>query len=245
MNQQVCRLLPYSIVQGARNMAADEVLLEAAHRGTASLRFYGWSEPTLSLGYFQSERVRFEEPLLAPLPFVRRATGGATLVHHHEVTYGLALPVGSPWHDKESWLGKMHSIIQGALLRFEISSALQPPVEREPFRGVLCFQHLTPGDLLIGSSKVVGSAQRKQRGALLQHGAILLERSEFTPALPGIANLCGRKVEAADVCEAVTREFALQTDCVLRREDWSIQELERIDELVNAKYGSEKWTHKR
>ena len=91
----VVRLLPFAEAGGAHNMAADETLLEAAGAGQASLRFYGWSAPTVSLGYFQPHNVHISDPLLANLPYVRRPTGGATLVHHHEMTYALALPAES------------------------------------------------------------------------------------------------------------------------------------------------------
>src|SRR5205085_11240257 len=80
-----CRLLPYAVADGPHNMAADEVLLEAAFAGVASLRFYGWTTATVSLGYFQPERVRLDDGRLAGLPFVRRPSRGGTLVHHHEV----------------------------------------------------------------------------------------------------------------------------------------------------------------
>ena len=53
----------------------------------------------------------------------------------------------------------------------------------------LCFQHQTPGDLLVAGHKVVGSAQRRPHGATMQHGSILLRRSPHAPALPGIADL--------------------------------------------------------
>src|SRR5262249_20087454 len=98
------RLLPLEIADGATNMAADEVLLEGAVAGTAALRFYGWSEPTLSLGYFQPESERHTDAQLSPLPVVRRATGGSALVHDHELTYALALPAGFDWQPKGvSW----------------------------------------------------------------------------------------------------------------------------------------------
>src|SRR6516162_5517447 len=95
----VCRLLPYAVADGPHNMAADEVLLDAACAGLASLRFYGWFEPTVSLGYFQPHAAR-----LPGLPYVRRPSGGLMLVHHHEITYALALPAGAPWQGGESWL---------------------------------------------------------------------------------------------------------------------------------------------
>src|SRR5262249_54297242 len=103
------RVLPLETADGPTNMAADEVLLEAAVAGSASLRFYTWSEPTLSLGYFQHEALRHTDASLAGLPWVRRPSGGATLVHHHELTYALALPAGFDWQPKsQSWLCRFH-----------------------------------------------------------------------------------------------------------------------------------------
>ena len=83
---QTIRLLPFAPADGATNMAADEALLESAARGVASLRFYTWTEPMLSLGYFQPAEERQADANLARLAWVRRATGGAAIVHHHELT---------------------------------------------------------------------------------------------------------------------------------------------------------------
>src|SRR5262249_44203157 len=101
---QALRHLQLEGGSGAANMAADEVLLEAASRGTASLRFYTWAEATLSLGYFQPAAER-----LPGLPWVRRASGGSALVHDQELTYCLALPAGAPWQrGGESWICRFH-----------------------------------------------------------------------------------------------------------------------------------------
>src|SRR5437868_10093883 len=97
MSRVACRLLRFARADGPHNMAADEVLLESAVAGMASLRFYGWSAPTVSLGYFQPERMRRADERLARLAYVRRPTGGGALVHHHEVTYALALPANPAW----------------------------------------------------------------------------------------------------------------------------------------------------
>src|SRR5438093_839358 len=112
---QTVRLLPYAVADGPHNMAADEALLESAVAGTASLRFYGWSEATLSLGYFQPERLRLTDERLARLPFVRRASGGDALVHHHELTYALALPAGRDWQSRDPCLRCMHRVLAAAL----------------------------------------------------------------------------------------------------------------------------------
>ena len=53
MAEIIVRVLPFAVADGPHNMAADEVLLEGALAGVASLRCYGWTTPTVSLGYFQ------------------------------------------------------------------------------------------------------------------------------------------------------------------------------------------------
>ncbi len=198
MTAVVCRLLPLRATDGVHNMAADETLLESAAAGQPSLRFYTWSEPTVSLGYFQAASIRKTDPLLSNLPWVRRPSGGAALIHDREVTYALALPAGRQWQTGDSWLGRMHGIIGLALAELGVQAKAFSPVciKEGPFTGLLCFQHFTACDLMIQNAKVVGSAQRRQRGALVQHGGILLEQSPFTPALPGIRELSGKELTA-------------------------------------------------
>ena len=95
------RLLPLEFADGPHNMAADEVLIEtAAAQHRPSLRFYSWTTATVSLGYFQPAAARLSDQRLASLPWVRRPTGGATLVHHFELTYAIALPPGGPWQSE-------------------------------------------------------------------------------------------------------------------------------------------------
>ena len=216
-----CRLLPYSVADGPNNMAADESLLHCAVDGTASLRFYGWSQPTLSLGYFQSEQTRQADPRLAALPFVRRPSGGAALVHEHEVTYALALPADSYWNTRKPWLNKMHAIIGAALEKCSVPVQVHRSASGAPYSESWCFLNITTGDLLVGQSKICGSAQRRRSGALLQHGVILLAVCRHTPILPGIFELCGRRLDAQEVCACVAQEFSIQTGCTLLPADWT------------------------
>lgn len=243
-----CRILPFAAAGGPQNMAADEVLLESAVAGVATLRFYAWAEATLSLGYFQAERLRQADERLAHLPYVRRASGGAALVHHHEVTYALALPAGAPWQAREdkpaAWLCRMHRIIAGALGTLGVEAGAVG-CESEPFGGFLCFQHLTPGDLTFGPSKVVGSAQRRQRGALLQHGAILLATSPHAPVLPGIRQLTGKQLTHPEIRSAVRLAFTRDTGWVVVEGEWTAEERKRVEELAATKYSQPLWNRKR
>lgn len=227
-------------------MAADETLLETAALGIASFRMYGWSQPTLSLGYFQPNAASRSYPRLGELAWVRRPSGGAALVHHLEVTYALALPAGLPWQKRgESWLKAMHGIVREALARFGISSYPCGENEEHKFGDVLCFLHHTPGDLLIGEGKIGGSAQRKQRGALLQHGSILLAASPFTPQLPGIREWTGIHLAAESLAAAVTEQLINVTGWPLLAAEWTSPERERIEELSAGKYSQPAWNSKR
>jgi lipoate-protein ligase A len=232
------RLLPYAAADGAHNMAADEVLLEAA-AGTAGLRFYGWSEPTVSLGYFQARAAR-----LPGLPYVRRPSGGLMLVHHHELTYCLALPAGAVWQDGEPWLWRMHRIIAAALAALGVVVRPHDPPGSHPATP-LCFRHISAGDLLLGGAKVVGSAQRKHRGALMQHGGILLARSDYTPELPGLRELTGRPLGLEETMSAIRGAFVAETRWPLVVAGWDDRERERIEALAREKYGSATWNEKR
>ena len=80
-------------------MAVDEALVDdAAARGTCWLRFYGWAEPTLSLGYFQGHEERLAHRPSRQCPVVRRMSGGGAILHDAEITYSLAIPHAPiPW----------------------------------------------------------------------------------------------------------------------------------------------------
>jgi lipoate-protein ligase A len=238
------RLLPFAQADGPHNMAADEVLLHSAARGQASLRFYGWSQPTVSLGYFQPEARRLEDPLLRALPFVRRPTGGDALAHHHELTYCLAVPAKLYRRSGEPWCG-MHTVIAAALADLGIAAHLHCPAASDSFAGFLCFQHFTAGDLIVNGSKVVGSAQRRQRGAILQHGGILLATSPCTPSLPGLRERTGVELQVESLSAAIVRHLAAQTRWCVQPGNWTDEERAAIEKLATDRYRSGSWNAKR
>lgn len=227
-------------------MAADEALLEAAAAGIASLRFYGWSQPTLSLGYFQAAEAARSFPRLGELAWVRRPSGGAALVHHLEVTYALALPPGAPWQKRgESWLWRMHGILRDALAALGVAVRLCGEEEGQKRGEVLCFLHHTPGDVLIGEDKITGSAQRKMRGALLQHGSLLLTASPFTPQLPGSRELTGQDISPHNLCSATIESFTHHTGWKIEPAAWDDALRRRSEEIAAAKYTQNAWNGKR
>jgi len=178
-------------VSGSWNMAVDEVLLKAAvSRGECFLRWYRWSEPTVSLGHFQNLDELDAAGEFALLPRVKRLTGGGAILHHHEWTYSCLLPAGHPLARSPYELyAAVHERIIAVLAQYAIVAKLRGtalPAERETF---LCFGREDPNDVVLEGHKILGSAQRRRRGAVLQHGSLLMRRSEYAPQFPGVLDL--------------------------------------------------------
>ncbi len=199
----VFRLLIDPPAPGAWNMAVDEALLESATAGgSGALRLYQWNPATLSLGYFQAAADRESHAASRECPLVRRASGGGAILHDRELTYSIVLPQPAANALSATALyNSIHESLVAALVELGIPAVLHCPsahqvsgprqTAAEPF---LCFQRRTRGDVLCQGAKIVGSAQRRRRGAVLQHGSILLARSPQAPELPGIEDLAGRRL---------------------------------------------------
>lgn len=247
MEALTCRLLPWSSADGATNMAADEALVRwAAASGAPAFRCYGWDTATVSLGYFQPAAARQADPRLVALPWVRRPSGGATLVHHREMTYALALPPALATRSVEPWMIRMHRLIVQALGELGLAGRVHLVTGETIKHGdVLCFQQYTPGDVLCAGRKVVGSAQRKYHLALMQHGSVLLEQSEHTPALPGLRELTGVSLTAEQMAETLMAVLARDTGWALQRRDTTTAERAEVAELAQTKYAAAAWNEKR
>jgi lipoate-protein ligase A len=245
MSPTTCDLFPLLTADGPTQMAADEALLDhAAATGRPALRFYTWDPPTLSLGYFQPAADRLADPNLAALPYVRRPTGGGAIVHHHELTYALALPPGPPWQSGVPWPCRMHDTIRAAMSKFGVL-AVGCAGGQEAGRGAfVCFEHQTPGDVIFGGHKIVGSAQRKRGGALLQHGSILLAASPHAPRLPGVRELTGIAVEPFALAAAIGQAFSEATGWLLAAGEWRGAIRSRLEAGI-GKYRQPAWNDKR
>ena len=224
---------------GAWNMAVDEVLLETAiEREVATLRFYRWREPTASLGYFQREAVFFAETRFASLPSVRRLTGGGTLIHDRELTYSLTLPASQRLIARPM---ELYDLIHNAFIevfdqRGIVLRQRGSTVHRtdEP---LLCFAREDEHDLVLHGHKVLGSAQRRRRGAILQHGGLVLQASPATPELPGIGDLClGHELSGLET-DLVSRVASVVSESFVGAR-LSAEELVRVARLCSESYSS-------
>jgi lipoyl(octanoyl) transferase len=173
-------------MDGPDNMALDVALMLRARRtGETVLRIYGWSPPTLSFGRNQRVRDAVDPAALAAsgLGVVRRPTGGRTLLHHREITYSVTAPVEASM--RESY-ARINDILMNALARLEVPAVAAGPASARslPPSAAPCFAEPATGELVVDGRKLVGSAQWRDGGALLQHGSILLDDDQ-----PGIATV--------------------------------------------------------
>lgn len=175
---------------GEWNMAVDAALLAGYLAGTrTALRLYEWAEPTLSIGHFQQDREDVPDEL-AQLPRVRRLSGGGAILHDRELTYSCVVPAGHPLARQPLQLyDAMHARIISLLAEFGVAARLRGAEQARPGGPFLCFARGDERDIVLGEHKIVGSAQRRRKGGVLQHGSLLLQRSPLAPEFPGINDL--------------------------------------------------------
>jgi lipoate-protein ligase A len=250
----ICRILPHELGDGPGQMALDEALLDSvgATPESAVVRTYGWMRPTLSLGYFQPAALA-DDPRWAGLELVRRPTGGGALLHHHEITYAVIIPASHRLARRGPDLYRAaHEAIAGVLAelgvpasrRGEPGSGPQSDLLETP-KPFLCFADRDAQDLVWLGHKLVGSAQRRRAGGLLQHGSLLLAMSRFAPELPGLADLALIDTSAVDWHARISAALAGSLDLEAVPGLSTSEERRDAERLRLETYLSDRWTRKR
>ncbi|PAY19848.1 lipoate--protein ligase [Rhodopirellula sp. SM50] len=252
------RLLFHREGESAWNMAVDQAIAESvsaqAPSGSAptyTLRFYTWAAPTLSLGYFQSSADA--SPRFDPTKRVRRSTGGGAILHHHELTYSLSVPSSAGEHGARTDLyRRVHAAIINALHRHGIdarphylnktAAAETLAASDDPF---LCFQRRTDEDLIVSGYKVLGSAQRRFKRSILQHGSLLLRASEYASELPGLVDLTSISLDPETLLTRIGEAFETLSGIAFESDVLTATELNRADEIVADRFGRSEWWTRR
>ena len=175
----------------ALNMALDEALLESSSRlGKPVLRFYGWTEPAATFGYFQ----KFSEVETATKlrPLIRRPTGGGIVPHDLDWTYSAVFPAGHEWHSlkAEESYRRIHDWLRLAFAELKIETELAPCCKKTlPGQ---CFVGHEKFDLLWHGKKIAGAAPRRNKSGLLIQGSVQppslnLARGDFEAAMRAVA----------------------------------------------------------
>ncbi len=182
------RLLLSGPGRGAWNMSVDEAILWAHAKDMVlpTLRIYRWNPPTLSLGYSQKvSDVDLDGCREAGYDVVRRPTGGKAILHNDEITYSVVIREELLPYDR-SVVGAYRWISKGLTEAFRLlgvpvgfadeqcpSNMLQGDFYRRRL-GSACFSAPARCDMVYEGRKIVGSAQVRRNGCVLQHGSIPL-----------------------------------------------------------------------
>ena len=244
---------------GVENMALDEALMERARGATDTVfRVYAWAEPTLSFGRNQSALGTYDQERARErgVTVVRRLTGGRALLHHREVTYSVTAPLATGVSLRESYVRINRLLVEG-LRRLGVAVDVAVPRERAVAPSAApCFERPAAGELVVDGRKLVGSAQWRDEGAMLQHGSILIEDDQHlvsavagnavAPPQPA-ATLSAALGRAPSVDEVADALFAAvrSLECPRATEFVLDSTVERAMERTLDRYRDDRWTWRR
>ncbi|GBE36770.1 octanoyltransferase LipM [bacterium BMS3Bbin07] len=199
------RYIDTGISDASCNMALDEAIAEMALKGRVppTLRFYGWAEPSVSLGCFQkSEEIDRGYCEYRGIPIVRRPTGGRAILHGREITYSFASRNAVPPFSEGllSTYGHLSRAFYTALKSLGIDVEIKNRREKGRILtgSALCFQSVSYGELSINKRKAIGSAQKRWKEGFLQQGSIQMKID------PGLMERVFRNADAGKISLTMT-----------------------------------------
>ncbi len=176
MKKQSWRLIIDGPLKGKRNMAIDEsMLVHCSENQIPTLRFYKWDPACLSLGYFQkTEEIDLEKCSEQGIDVVRRPTGGRAVLHKNELTYSVTIPLSIlPGKLIETYQVLSTALTEG-LKQVGLPAQLTPAQKKLETNSAACFDVSSSYEINSNGKKLIGSAQTRKGGALLQHGSVPL-----------------------------------------------------------------------
>lgn len=252
-------------------MALDEAIAEAVAAGQQppTLRFYAWEPACLSLGFAQPVADADLDRLRARgWEIVRRLTGGKAILHADELTYSIAAPEGDP-RVAGGVVESYRRLSQGLLAGLaELGATVRADALRPDLKaaGPVCFEVPSDWEITVSGRKLVGSAQTRREGYVLQHGALPLQgdlgricealafpddgaRGEAIERVRARATTLGDALAAAvsyaQGVQALVKGFSSALGLELIEEETSLAEMDRAEALLAERYAHPGWTFKR
>jgi len=270
---EIWRLLDTGSSDAATNMAVDEAILleHRAGRVPPTLRFYTWDPPALSLGYAQSLEKEVDVTALKAKGFglVRRLTGGRAVLHDKEITYSIVVKEDHPLMAGgvlPSYLRVARALARGLELlgiKVEIASGREKVLSQHT--SAACFDAPSWYEITVGGRKLIGSAQTRKGGVVLQHGSLVLRQNveglfevlkfpspeeryklqeKFARRACGLEEVLGRPVSKEEIKEAIVRSFEELYGLRLLPGKLTPGEEKLVEEL-RVKYSSPEWNARR
>ncbi|MDE3000516.1 MAG: biotin/lipoate A/B protein ligase family protein [Gemmatimonadota bacterium] len=254
------------------NMAVDEAIARGVEGETSppTVRTFGWTPPAVSFGYAQriGREVDADRCRQRGIHLVRRPSGGRAVLHWNELTYSVTCPAGDPLLGgsiQESYR-RISACLVSSLRLLGVSARFEPrrnPVSSPRGEGLTspCFSSTTQYEVTLDDRKIIGSAQRRLGGVLLQHGSLLLgpEHKHLIDLMPDRRQAlkerfrreldrhtvslseAGRPADFNTVAHALRGGFEETLDVALTESALSPEETADAERLVETKYGTESW----
>ncbi|MBN1661621.1 MAG: lipoate--protein ligase family protein [Anaerolineae bacterium] len=264
------RLLVHTEADGATNMAIDEAILEAVVAGQSppTIRFYQWSPPCLSLGRSQPlTGVDLAACRAHGVDVVRRPSGGRAILHTDELTYSVALPTSDP-RAGDGVVDGYRRLSEGLLAGLERLGAVSVqatghrPGQASP--SAICFETPSQYEITLGGRKLVGSAQWRARGGVLQHGTLPLrgdlgrivaylaldqearvsEYASLHSRALTLQEALNRPILFAEAVTCLARGFGQVLNLELQEGSLAVREQEAAALLRRTRYASPGWTER-
>lgn len=258
---QSWRLIKSPPSDGFTNMAVDEAIFAsvAAGKSPPTLRFYTWTPPAVSVGYFQDSFTDIDISACREMGIdvVRRLTGGRAVLHDKELTYSVICPEGDPLFP-DNILGT-YKVISSCLVRglnsLGIDASLAPSVKRRVKKSPsACFTSPSHYEITVSGNKLVGSAQRRGDGAFIQHGSILMEfdRDRLEMVLPASGRLDGitsigehLNIGLTELVPSLIIGFEELLDITFSEGSLSDEETALCERYVEERYSRYDWNFRR
>ena len=234
-------------------MALDHALAVCVPPNEGVLRLYGWKRPTVSFGRNEPVVSRYTGQAMrsANLECVRRPTGGRAVLHDEELTYAVVLPLKGVGRLREMYEG-INRALANALASLNAPVPLSEDRKCQTLVSGPCFQSPAAGEVIANGRKLVGSAQARIGGNLLQHGSILLDGDQSQ-----LDSLCGNtvgrrtSVTLRELVGATNPDFVASAVAVSLQSGlggkwtsvgYTQQEIETADRLETERYTKKSWT---
>lgn len=277
------RLIDTGFNNAAMNMAIDESLLASKK---PVLRFYRWKPAALSLGYFQNvSDINIKECKKNNVDIVRRITGGKTVLHDRELTYSFIIDERAM---PKSIIESYKIISRGILMalkelgvnasikkEIDINKSIRKKINNENLsmekeslnnkknkirnKSAICFNEPSYYEIVVGNKKIVGSAQTRKDGKLLQHGSVLIDINinkltslfniknkkeiikQSEKRITSINDELNKKIDYTDVAGAMRNGFEKNFKVDLEEDKLTEKELDTAKRLVKEKYSTKEW----
>ncbi|HDK27021.1 MAG TPA: lipoate--protein ligase family protein [Candidatus Atribacteria bacterium] len=279
------RLIKDGYHNGFMNMAIDEAIMIAHREGLVSptIRFYQWSPPAVSLGYFQDleKEIDIDACQDMGIDIVRRPTGGKAVLHDKELTYSFVIKENHPLVNDsilETYKKISGGIIKG-LSYLGVKAELVPVKEKlkndslnkgkiskifHPNIKSICFSVPSQYEVQVNGKKIVGSAQVRKGGIVLQHGSLLIKlekdklfsvfnfrsvqvreklKSRFNAT--SLEEILKKRIDFSELSEILPRGFEEEFGVKLVEGKLTEQEERVSKDLFENKYSTYEWNYER